>query len=114
LSFKAFNLSFTLATGPSSQVLSWSSPPSHMTPCHVSYAISSFITSVSIATYPNHFHLHGIGCSHLVYLWTNHLCISHKHILVHWGCHSIAKIKQGSFTQSCQPNYLKHLSIIFT
>jgi hypothetical protein len=29
------------------------------------------------------FHLHGIGCSHMMYLWTNHLCISLKHILVH-------------------------------
>ena len=29
------------------------------------------------------FHLYGIGCSHMMYLWTNHLCISLKHILVH-------------------------------
>ena len=29
------------------------------------------------------FHLHGIGCSHMMYLWTNHLCILIKHILVH-------------------------------
>ena len=29
------------------------------------------------------FHLHGIGCSHMMYLWTNHMCISLKHILVH-------------------------------
>jgi hypothetical protein len=28
---------------------------SHMTPCHVSYAMSSFITCVSLATYPSHF-----------------------------------------------------------
>jgi hypothetical protein len=40
----ASDLPFKLATGPSSQVLSWSSPPSHMTPCHVSYAMSSFVT----------------------------------------------------------------------
>jgi hypothetical protein len=46
------------------QALSWSSPSSHMTPCQVSYAMTSFITCVSIATYPSHFHLHGIGCSH--------------------------------------------------
>jgi hypothetical protein len=57
-------LPFTLATGPSSQALSWSSPPSDMTPCHVSYAMSSFITRVSFATYPSHFHLHGKCCSH--------------------------------------------------
>jgi hypothetical protein len=37
---------------------------SHMTPCHVSYAMSSFITYVSLATYPSHFHLHGMCCSH--------------------------------------------------
>ena len=50
----------------------------HMTQCHVSYAMSSFITCVSFATSPSHFHLHGICCSHM-YLWTNHLCILHKH-----------------------------------
>jgi hypothetical protein len=62
--FKASNLPFTLATRPSSQASSWSSPPSYMTPCHVSYAMSSFITCVSFATYPSHFHFHGMGCSH--------------------------------------------------
>jgi hypothetical protein len=40
----ASDLPFTLATGLSSQVLSCSSPSSHMTPCHVSNAMSSFIT----------------------------------------------------------------------
>ena len=28
-------------------------------------------------------HLHGIGCSHMMYLWTNHLCNSHLNTLVH-------------------------------
>jgi hypothetical protein len=37
---------------------------SHMTQCHVSYAMSSFITCVSLATYPSYFHLHGTHCSH--------------------------------------------------
>ena len=37
---------------------------SHMTPCHVSFAMSSFITCVSLATYPSHFHFHGMCCSH--------------------------------------------------
>jgi hypothetical protein len=32
-----------------------------------------------------------------VYLWTNHLCISHLNILVHLGCHSITKTKLGTF-----------------
>ena len=37
----------------------------HMTQCHVSCAMSSFIiTCVSFATSPSHFHLHGICCSH--------------------------------------------------
>jgi hypothetical protein len=52
--FKASNLPFTLATGPPSQVSSWSSPPSHMTQCHVLYAMSYFITSVSLATFSSH------------------------------------------------------------
>ena len=33
------------------------------------------------------------------------MCISHKHILVHLGCHSITKTKQGPFTNgeaACQ------------
>ena len=37
---------------------------SHMTQCHVPYAMRSFITCVSFATSPSHFHLHGICCSH--------------------------------------------------
>ena len=37
---------------------------SHMTQCHVSYAMISFITCVSFATSLSHFHLHGICCSH--------------------------------------------------
>jgi hypothetical protein len=37
------------------------------------------------------FHLHGKDCSHMMYLWTNHLCISFNHTLVHLGCHSITK-----------------------
>ena len=66
---------------------------SHMTQCHVSYAMSSFITCVSLATNPSHLHRHGICCSHM-YLWTNHMCISHKHILVYLDCHSIIKTEQ--------------------
>ena len=37
----------------------------HMTQCHVSCSMSSFIiTCVSFTTSPSHFHLHGICCSH--------------------------------------------------
>jgi hypothetical protein len=43
------------------------------------------------------FHMQWAPSSHM-YLWTNFLCISHKHILVHLGCHSITKTKQGPFT----------------
>ena len=49
----------------------------HMTQCHVSCAISSFIiTCVSFATSSSHFHLHGICCS---YTCTCGLitCVSH-------------------------------------
>ena len=62
--FKASNLPFTLAIGPLSQALSWSFPPSHMISCHVSYAMSSFITCVSLAINPSHLHHHGMSCSH--------------------------------------------------
>ena len=52
----------------------------HMTQCHVSCAISSFIIiCVSFATSLSHFCLHGICCSHTCTCVTNHLCISHKH-----------------------------------
>ena len=36
----------------------------HMIQCHVSYAMSSFITCVSLATNPSHFRVHGMCCSH--------------------------------------------------
>ena len=38
--------------------------------------------------------------SSYLYLWTNFLCISHKRILVHLGCHSITKTNQGSFIRN--------------
>ena len=37
---------------------------SHMIQCHVSYAMSSFITCVSHATNLSHLHHHGMSCSH--------------------------------------------------
>jgi hypothetical protein len=73
---------------------------SHMTQCHVSYAMSSFITCVSLATNPSHLHCHGMSCSHkcICGLIT---CVSHiKHILVHLGCPSITKTKLGIFQVS--------------
>jgi hypothetical protein len=37
---------------------------SHVTQCHVLYAMSSFITCVSLSTNPGHLHCHGMSCSH--------------------------------------------------
>ena len=70
---------------------------SHMTPCHVSYAISSIITCVSYATYPSHFTSMAWVLLTQVFLWTNLLCKSLNHTLVHLGCHSITKTKQRPF-----------------
>ena len=50
---------------------------SHMTQCHVSCAISSFIiTCMSFATSLSHFHLYGICCSH-TYTCGLITCVSH-------------------------------------
>ena len=48
----------------------------HMTLCHVSYAMSSFITCVSFATSLSHFHHHDICCSH-TYTCGLIICVSH-------------------------------------
>ena len=49
---------------------------SHMTPSHVSYAMRSFITYVSLATNPSHLHHHGMSCSHK-YTYGLINCVSH-------------------------------------
>ena len=55
----------------------------HMTLCHVSCAISSFIiTCVSFATSLSHHHRHGICCSH-TYTCGLITCVSHLNTLVH-------------------------------
>jgi hypothetical protein len=70
----------------------------HMTPYHVSYAISSFIiTCASFLTSPSYFHLHDICCSHTCTCGLTTCVSSHKTPLVHLGCHSIIKTKQGPF-----------------
>jgi len=48
----------------------------------------------------------------LVYLWTNHMCISYKHILVHLGCHLITKTKQGPFKWTMVKMMLQQAEII--
>ena len=53
----------------------------HMTQCHVSCAMSSFIiTCVSFATSPRHFHLHCICCSHTCTCGLI-TCVSHINII---------------------------------
>ena len=47
---------------------------------HMQWAPSSHMCELCNKSKP--FHLHGISCSHM-YLWTNHMFISLKHILVH-------------------------------
>ena len=49
----------------------------HMTQCHVSLAMTSFIiTCVSFATSPSHFYLHGICYSHIC-IYGLITCVSH-------------------------------------
>jgi hypothetical protein len=51
----------------------------HITQCHVSYAMSPFITCVIFATSLSHFHLYGICCSHTCTCGLI-ICVSHiKH-----------------------------------
>ena len=68
---------FTLATGPSSQVLSWSSPPySHDSmSCLICNELHHYIFTYGLISY----------------------VFSRNQILVHLGCHSITKTKQGPF-----------------
>jgi hypothetical protein len=53
---------------------------SHMTQCHISYTMSSFITCVSLATYSSHLHRHGICCSHTCTCGPI-TCVSHINII---------------------------------
>jgi hypothetical protein len=52
---------------------------SHMTLCHISYAISSFITCVSLAMNPSHLHRHSMSCSHKCTCGLI-ICVSHSNI----------------------------------
>jgi hypothetical protein len=77
--FKASNLPFTLATGPSSQVMSWPSPlwSHHSMSClmcnELLYHHMCKLCNISKPFPPPRHML----LTHM-YLWTNHLCISHK------------------------------------
>jgi hypothetical protein len=92
------HLPFTLAIGLSTQASSWSSPPSHM--CEL-FNISEPFSPLWHVLLTQ------------VYLWTNLLCISHKHILVHLGCHSITKTKLGTFQPITSLYVLIPLDMIF-
>jgi hypothetical protein len=64
---KASNLPFMFATSPSSQVLSWSSPPwsyDSMSCLICNKLLHHMCEPCNIA---KPFHLHGIGCSHMMY-----------------------------------------------
>jgi hypothetical protein len=96
--FKASDLPFTLATGSSSQVMSWSSPPwSHNSMscliCNklLHHHMCKLFNISKLFSPPWHMLL-----THM-YLWTNYLCISYKTQLVHLSCHSITKTKQRPF-----------------
>ena len=74
---KASNLSFTLATDPSSQVLSWSSPPwSHdSVSCLICNELLHHMCEPCNKSKPSSPSWHELLTQ--VYLWTNHQCISH-------------------------------------
>jgi hypothetical protein len=76
-------LPFTLATGPSSQVMSWSSPPwSHDSmSCLMCNELLHHMCEIFNISEPSSSSWHML-LTHM-YLWTNHLCVSLKHILVH-------------------------------
>jgi len=71
--------------------------PSHLQPVHQAKPhldLLHLVTWLHVMS-----HMQWAPLSHN-YLWTNHLCISLKHILVQLGCHSITKTKQGPFTST--------------
>jgi hypothetical protein len=78
----SFNLPFTLATSPSSQILSWSSPPwSHDSlSCLIRNELLHHMCELCNKFKPSSLSWH-VLLTHM-YLWTNHLCISLNHILV--------------------------------
>ena len=92
----SLNLPFTLATGPSSQVLSWSSPPwSHDTmSCLIGNELLHHMCELCNISEPFSPPWHMLF-THM-YLWTNHLCISHLNTLAHLGYHLITKTKLGT------------------
>ena len=79
----------------------------HMTQCHVSCAMSSFIiTCASFATSPSHFHLHGISCSHTctcgLFTYVSHInTISPPRLSLNY------QNQQGPFTR-----YIKFTNIV--
>ena len=77
---EASDLPFTLATGPSSQVLSWSSPPwsyDSMSCLMCNKLLHHHMCELCNISKPFSPSRHML-LTHM-YLWTNHLCISHKY-----------------------------------
>jgi hypothetical protein len=78
--FEASDLPFTLATGPSSQVMSWSSPPwSHdsMSCLMCNEFLHQHMCKLCNISEPSSPSWHML-LTHM-YLWANLLCISYKH-----------------------------------
>jgi hypothetical protein len=78
--FQASDLPFTLAAGSSSQVMSWSSPPwSHdsMSCLMCNEILHHHMCKLCNNSGPSSLSWHML-LTHM-YLWINHLCISHKH-----------------------------------
>jgi hypothetical protein len=106
------DLPFTLETGPSSQASSWSSPPwSHDSMSCLIYneLLYHHMCEPCTKFKPSSPSWH-MSLAHM-YLWTNHLCISHQTQLVHLGCHSITKTKQDlsycpTHLNVLRPNFL--------
>ena len=68
---------------------------SHMTQCHVLYELLHRMCEPCNKSKPYSSSWHELLTQ--VYLWTDHMCISQLNTLVHLGCHSTTKTKQGPF-----------------
>ena len=82
---------------------------SRMTPCHVSYAMSSFITCVSIATNQSHLHRHGMSYSHTctcgLITYVSHInTISPPRVSLNYQNHTRTFHSQASIPNNFHPN----------
>jgi hypothetical protein len=84
--------SFTVTHGPSLQSL-WLA----LHTCNRSVEPSLILIFATLVTWLHVLSHMQWASSWYHHMWTNLLCISHNHILVHLSCHSITKTKQGPF-----------------